>query len=442
MLASPVDVPSGLRASVPHNQAVAEDHDVPEHEDGLLDDGLSDVPGRKRIAELPMLASLYVQVLGPMGTVEGSATGFVLRDADGNPYLITNRHVVTGQNSLNGLAAPGNAPVTSALRVAMHKSGPLGTWLPVVLRLGDEEGRPYWLEHPVHGPWMDVIALPLGNFLEREGLDLITYPRVAPAARMELGTELQVIGFPVGFDPVGEDVPLGVWTRGTVAWPPSLQWRHLPAFLIDCRSRPGQSGSPVVFSASDLTSYRHASGATATGPVHEFIGVYSGRIHKDSDVGVVWKRDAVREIVEHGVQPSEPGSRPEHPWVPPLEVPLASLTEPSALSSGTTRNATGTPALQGSRDGGELTSAGGVTDRADQQTDVAVVDASDRVAEDDRDAAAEAGRQAEHPLFPTRAWEPASVQGVDGGFPVDGRCPGAGVDEPGEVVAFSDRGGC
>lgn len=68
---------------------VAEDHDAPEQGDDLLDDGLSDVPGRKRIAELPLLASLYVQVLGPMGTVESSATGFVLRDADGNPYLIT-----------------------------------------------------------------------------------------------------------------------------------------------------------------------------------------------------------------------------------------------------------------------------------------------------------------------------------------------------------------
>jgi len=209
---------------------------------------------------------------------------------------------------------------------------------------------------------------------------------------MELGTELQVIGFPIGFDPVGEDVPLGVWTRGTIAWPPSLPWRHLPAFLIDCRSRPGQSGSPVVFSASELTSYRHASGGIATGPVHEFIGVYSGRIHKDSDVGVAWKRDAVRQIVEHGVQPPEPGTRPERPWVPPLEVPPTSLTEPSALTSGATRNATPTPGPQGSRDHGTLPPTGGVTDRGDQQADVVVVDASDRVAEADRDAAAEAGR--------------------------------------------------
>jgi hypothetical protein len=73
--------------------AVPEDLDADEQGGNLLDDGLSDVPGRKRIAELPMLASLYLQAIGPMGTTGPGATGFVLRDADLAPYLITNRHV-------------------------------------------------------------------------------------------------------------------------------------------------------------------------------------------------------------------------------------------------------------------------------------------------------------------------------------------------------------
>lgn len=342
-------------------RTVPEDRDTAEQEDDLLDDGLSAVPGRKRIAELPMLASLYVQVIGHDGTVRSNATGFVLRDRDGAPYLITNRHVVTGQNSLNGLKEDDYPRTISALRVAMHKSGSLGTWMPVALRLGDEDGRPYWLEHPVHGPWMDVVALPLGSVLEDDGLDLVAYPRVGPDARMELGTELQVIGFPVGFDPIHDGAALGVWTRGTIAWPPSLPWRNLPAFLIDCRSRHGQSGSPVVFAASEFTPYRHADGRVATGPVHEFIGVYSGRIHKDSDIGVVWKRDAVREIVEQGMQP-EPGNGPEHPWVPPLEIPLHALTSPSALSSGSPAGAAVTPAELESRDEGELASPGSAAD--------------------------------------------------------------------------------
>lgn len=341
-----------------------EDHDAVGQEDDLLDDGLSIIPGRKRIAELPMLASLYVQVIGPQGTVWSSATGFVLRDADRAPYLITNRHVVTGQNSLNELKEDDYPRAISALRVAMPKSGPLGTWMPVALRLGDEDGRPYWLEHPVHGPWMDVVALPLGSVPEDGGLDLIPYPRTGPGTRMELGTELQVIGFPAGFDPIHDGAALGVWTRGTIAWPPSLSWEGLPAFLIDCRSRQGQSGSPVIFTASEFTSYRHASGRITTGPVHEFIGVYSGRIHKDSDIGVVWKRDAVREIVEHGMQP-EPGKGPEHPWVPPLEIPLAALTDPSALSSGRPGVAAVTPAPLEPWDGGRLVSPGSTEDGGD-----------------------------------------------------------------------------
>ncbi len=278
-----------------------------------------------------MLASLYVQVIDRLGVVQGNATGFVLRNADGTPYLITNRHVATGQNSLDELRVTPDTPPISVLRVAMHAAGAFGTWLPVVLELGDKDGRPNWLEHPGHGPRMDVIALPLGSTLEKQGISLFTYPRVPPAARMELGTELQVAGFPVGFDPIHDGAPLGVWTRGTIAWHPSLPWRKLPAFLIDCRSRPGQSGSPVVFAASEFTTYRHATGRIATGPVQELVGVYSGRIHKDSDIGIVWKRDAVREIVEHGVQP-EPGTGPEHPWVPPLEVEVSALTDPSALS--------------------------------------------------------------------------------------------------------------
>lgn len=37
-----------------------------------------------------------------------------------------------------------------------------------------------------------------------------------------------------------------------------------------------------------------------TGESWEFFGVYSGRISSESDLGRVWRRDAVREIVEGG----------------------------------------------------------------------------------------------------------------------------------------------
>jgi hypothetical protein len=33
-------------------------------------------------------------------------------------------------------------------------------------------------------------------------------------------------------------------------------------------------------------------------PVTRFLGIYSGRINKDSDIGIVWKAEAIRELIE------------------------------------------------------------------------------------------------------------------------------------------------
>jgi len=38
------------------------------------------------------------------------------------------------------------------------------------------------------------------------------------------------------------------------------------------------------------------------GPVERFLGVYSGRISDQSDLGFVWKEEVVRDIVERGVK--------------------------------------------------------------------------------------------------------------------------------------------
>ncbi|MFE3505944.1 trypsin-like peptidase domain-containing protein [Kitasatospora sp. NPDC059160] len=283
-----------------------------------LDDGLSS--GFPRVLELPSLASLYIQPLTPMGTVENgrAATGFIVRNTRGMPYLVTNRHVVTGRNSLDGDKSSGAA--ISALRVFLPRADRLGEWLPVVLELWDASEdpddpvrRPSWLEHPDLGWKVDVVAIPLsGPSFERD-LDLMAYT-VSGAAlpRLAVASELHVIGFPLGFDPFKAQVPLGVWTRGTIAWHPSLDWQGLPATLIDCRARPGQSGSPVVFSAAPFTRFVTSAGVIQEADTwtYDLVGIYSGRIVDGSDVGVVWKRSAIDAVVEQGVQPDGPTVSP------------------------------------------------------------------------------------------------------------------------------------
>jgi hypothetical protein len=51
-----------------------------------------------------------------------------------------------------------------------------------------------------------------------------------------------------------------------------------------------------------------ADGSTAffDGPVTNLLGVYSGRVNEQSDLGLVWKVQAVRDILE-GQQPGAAG---------------------------------------------------------------------------------------------------------------------------------------
>lgn len=95
-----------------------------------------------------------------------------------------------------------------------------------------------------------------------------------------------------------------IWTRGFIASEPEVDLNDLPVFLIDARTRPGQSGSPVI-AYSGAGANPMADGSLAFGgPVTNLLGVYSGRINEQSDLGRVWKAQAVRDILtaqQHGV---------------------------------------------------------------------------------------------------------------------------------------------
>jgi hypothetical protein len=104
-----------------------------------------------------------------------------------------------------------------------------------------------------------------------------------------------VIGFPFGITGGGL---LAVWATGFVASEPSVDFDNLPVFLIDCRSRPGQSGSPVVaYRGGGAVAMQGGGTSIFTGAVWRFLGIYSGRINEQSDLGIVWKAAAVQELI-------------------------------------------------------------------------------------------------------------------------------------------------
>jgi len=231
-------------------------------------------------------------------------TGFIVQFA-GAFYLITNWHIATGRNPLSGANLNSYDALPERLSGWLHldhqdEPGKLG-WHAWSWDLYDENGQALWYVHPEFGKNVDVIALPVDPSASIvSGHDRATMffpysldPAPRPAALYPTA-DVSVVGFPAGVT-VGGKLP--VWTRGTVATEPAAPIDGLPAFLVDARTRPGQSGSPVI--GYWIGPRVLANGTTYVGGEEwELFGVYSGRTSTDSDLGKVWRREAVRQILE------------------------------------------------------------------------------------------------------------------------------------------------
>ena len=89
---------------------------------------------------------------------------------------------------------------------------------------------------------------------------------------------------------------MAIWVTGFVASETGLD---SPIFLVDSRTRPGQSGSAVIAQRNGgAFSGKDGNTTIITGIITQFLGIYSGRINKDSDIGTVWKASAIKELIE------------------------------------------------------------------------------------------------------------------------------------------------
>ncbi len=129
------------------------------------------------------------------------------------------------------------------------------------------------------------------------GVELHPYDLSGSAPAMAFGpaTDVSVIGFPFGRTAGGA---FGIWTHGFVASEPEVDFDDLPLFLVDARTREGQSGSPVIsYATGGATPMADGSTAIMGAGLVNLLGVYSGRINNESDLGLVWKVQAVRDIL-------------------------------------------------------------------------------------------------------------------------------------------------
>jgi len=254
----------------------------------------------RRDLVIPSLKSLFIEArFGE--TVLGTGTAFlVANNQQSHCTLITNRHVVTGRDHNTGECLNKNAGVPDNMVIHFHaNTGETGEceWREIQLPLFREDGSPYWIEHSVLADKADVVALNL-----RWGDDISRYPYYLETELDRLNIEIgpaenvSVIGFPFGRSV--QRFP--IWVTGFLSQDLSLVTPESPTFLIDCRTRQGQSGSPVL--AFRAGNYRKRTGdkvsvTMSPTPVWELLGIYSGRINRESDLGVVWHVSVMEDIL-------------------------------------------------------------------------------------------------------------------------------------------------
>jgi S1-C subfamily serine protease len=229
-----------------------------------------------------------------------SGTGFVVREQE-RSYLVTNRHNVTGRDSKNRPITE-TAQMPDSLLIWHNEHSHPGAWVPITEPLYITAGQPAWLEHPTHGAQVDVAVLPLTR---TQNIDIFEHDQRSSERSniaVPVSADVSIIGFPFGLTGGGV---LGIWSRGTIATEPDIEYDNLPLLLVDSRTRKGQSGSPVIFQ-TDGRAYPTKDGGIqmSSGNQTILVGIYSGRVHAESDLGFVWKARVINEIIFGGKRPS------------------------------------------------------------------------------------------------------------------------------------------
>lgn len=223
-----------------------------------------------------------------------SGTGFVVKTNRGWA-LITNRHNVTGRDQNTGQPLDKkHGGVPNKLVIHHHSILQIGYTSKGVERLFDDE-NPLWLEHPALGARADFVALPLKDINNKM---FYAYNPLNTDILIDLDVTdtVSVIGFPFGIRSNGI---LPVWATGFIASEPQIDHDGLPIMLIDCRTRRGQSGSAVVaYRPGGMIKLEGGNEAVLGRPASRLLGIYSGRLNEESDLGIVWKTRAIADLIK------------------------------------------------------------------------------------------------------------------------------------------------
>ena len=248
-------------------------------------------------------------------TVLGTATGFFWQ-SNGQPYLVTNWHVVSGRNSFTKQLNPnGFSPkrvsfygfsVTSGSgRVNFRRQRWTLEW--------DDDMIEVLSSPPVaDGQTLDIWGAPIPQgvvfgrdpvrtgFQGAEGATCFLNDHIGPKIVTNVGDDCFILGYPLrNYD--GLMPP--IWKRGSIASETPLGIDGRPIFLVDAATTSGMSGSPIIRKVTTLTADNRDIGALQEFASYELIGVYAGRLDGSPlaavNIGYGWYRTMIDRALAH-----------------------------------------------------------------------------------------------------------------------------------------------
>ena len=269
--------------------------------------------------ELSSYAS-FIKMKSETGADLAIGTAFIYEYEDVY-YIITNGHNVTGVNPETNMRLSSHCAFPSKIQISLHAKV-LPAWQELVpekgmvasmprhvgfnLYLDEEHSNPDWYVHPEHGYQVDVVALPFMHKNEIPDHLLIfpinKYREFIDSFDSEarVADDVFILGYPFGITDPSE---MPIWKKGSIASEPGIPYKGLPKMLVDTATRSGMSGAPVIFMRS---GWHHLENGQLTdnssiGTLHGFVGVYSGRIgaqnETEAQLGIVWRRQVIEEIL-------------------------------------------------------------------------------------------------------------------------------------------------
>lgn len=230
-----------------------------------------------------------------------SGTGFIY-ERNFKLYLITNWHNVTGLNPITKKNVGDHAGIPDVLVLTLQtQKEPFIKWGHFPINLYDDCKKPEWLIHPKHKEMVDVVAIEIEYDKDFSGIFRPINKVKFDNFKLEISDDIYILGYP--YKPNGGG-HFPIWKKGSVATEPDIDYDGVPKFYVDTASRPGMSGSPVIFKRTGIHGIENGilKPDSLIGEVHGFVGIYSGRIlgktELEAQLGIVWKKEVIDDIID------------------------------------------------------------------------------------------------------------------------------------------------